>query len=132
MRSMEWVQQSKLSSIFFQKGIIKILEFYLQTVHLHRFIFFILYFFLGLEHRMKWLQIILSLWIKIIKVSSCLSFERNCTWVTNCRLYGCCLFGWNDTKSFLWNVWSVYIFANSTVSDWSICWILSHCFKHNK
>ena len=132
MRSVERIQQSKLSPIFFQEAIIQVLKFHFQIVHPYRLIFFLLYFLLRLEHRMKWLQIILSLWIEVIKVGSCLSFKWDCAWVIKCRLYGCCWFDWDITESFLWTFWSVYVFANGAVSDWSICWVLSDCFKHNK
>ena len=53
MRSVERIQQSKLSPIFFQEAIIQVLKFHFQIVHPYRLIFFLLYFLLRLEHRMK-------------------------------------------------------------------------------
>lgn len=81
---------------------------------------------------MKWLQIILSLWIEVVKVSRSLSFERDRTGIVKRRLYGCCGFDWKNTESSLRAVWSVYIFADGAVSYWSIGRVLSYSLKHNK
>jgi len=132
MRSVERIEQSELSPIFLHKTFIEILELYFQTVFINLFIFFILSFFLWLEHWMKWLQIVLSLGIEVVKVSRSLSLQRKSTGIIKSRLYGCCRFDWNNTESLLWTFRSKCVFADGTVSYWSICWVLPDCFKHNK
>jgi hypothetical protein len=117
MRSVERVKQGELRAIIFQELLIKIIELDLQTASPECVIGFVLDYFLGFQHGVERLQVVLPFRVAGVEVGGSLRFERNGAGLVEGGLCGLCGLGGVEAESVLRVFGGEGVLSNGAVPD---------------